>query len=67
MEGIYISGKHKDTVIYWIDEKGKRLYMHSLNPFEIFNSLDECLYDIDEILTYKNLCEGGFENETRRV
>ena len=66
MEEIYIIGEHKDTVIYWIVEKGKRLYMHGLNPFEIFNSLDECLYDIDEILTYKNLCERGFENETGR-
>ena len=66
MEGIYISGEHKDIVIYWTIEKGKKLYMHGLNQFEIFNTLDECLYDIDEILTYKNLCERGFENETGR-
>ena len=64
---IYIIGKHKDTAIYMIAENGKRTYMHGLNVFEFFNTLDETLYDIDEILTYKNLCERGFGNETRRV
>ena len=56
---IYIIGKHKDTAIYMISKNGKRTYMHGLNVFEFFNTLDETLYDIDEILTYKNLCEGG--------
>ena len=59
MEEIYIIGEHKDTAIYMICEKGKRTYMHGLNVFEFFNTLDETLYDIDEILTYKNLCERG--------
>ena len=54
---IYIIGKHKDTAIYMISKNGKRTYMHGLNVFEFFNTLDETLYDIDEILTYKNLCE----------
>ena len=63
---IYIIGKHKDTAIYMICENGKRTYMHALNVFEFFNTLDETLYDIDEILTYKNLCERGVENETGR-
>ena len=35
--------------------------MNGLNPFEFFNTLDEVLYDIDEILTYKTLCKGGNE------
>ena len=47
---IYIIGKHKDTAIYMICENGKRTYMHALNVFEFFNTLDETLYDIDEIL-----------------
>ena len=54
---IYIIGKHKDTAIYMISKNGKRTYMHALNVFEFFNTLDETLYDIDEILTYKNLCK----------
>ena len=60
---IYIIGKHKDTAIYMFCKNGKRTYMHGLNPFDIFNTLDECLYDIDEILTctYKPLCKGGNE------
>ena len=59
---IYIIGKHKDTAIYMICKNGKRTYMHSLNVFEFFNTLDETLYDIDEILTaYKPLCKGGNE------
>ena len=58
---IYIIGKHKDTAIYMIAKKGKIIYMHALNVFEFFNTLDETLYDIDEILTYKNLCKGGNE------
>ena len=60
MEEIYIIGKHKDTAIYMICENGKRTYMHGLNVFDFFNTLDETLYDIDEILTYKNLCERRF-------
>ena len=67
MEGIYVIGEHKDTAIYLSHEKGKRIYMHGLNPLDIFNTLDETLYDIDEILTYKTLCRRGFENETGRV
>ena len=61
MEEIYVIGEHKDTAIYMICENGKRTYMHRLNPFDIFNTLDETLYDIDEILTYKTLCKGGNE------
>ena len=69
MKEIYAIGEHKDTTIYWIYEKGKSLYMHGLNPLDIFNTLDECLYDIDEILTctYKPLCKGGMINETGRI
>ena len=48
---IYIIGKHKDTPIYMISKNGKRTYMHALNVFDFFNTLDETLYDIDEILT----------------
>ena len=63
---IYIIGKHKDTAIYMIAENGKRTYMHGLNVFEFFNTLDETLYDIDEILTsYK--CKGGMNNACGRV
>ena len=58
---IYIIGKHKDTAIYMIAENGKRTYMHALNVFEFFNTLDETLYDIDEILTSKTLCRKGNE------
>ena len=58
---IYIIGKHKDTAIYMICKNGKKTYMHALNVFESFNALDETLYDIDEILTYKTLCKGGNE------
>ena len=59
---IYIIGKHKDTVIYMICKNGKRTYMHALNVFEFFNTLDETLYDIDEILTtYKTHVKGGNE------
>ena len=59
---IYIIGKHKDTAIYMIAKNGKRTYMHGLNVFEFFNTLDEVLYDIDEILTsYKPLCKRGNE------
>ena len=54
---IYIIGKHKDTAIYMISKNGKRTYMHGLNVFDFFNTLDETLYDIDEILTYKTLCK----------
>lgn len=54
-------GEHKDIAIYWTREKGKRLYMHELNPFDFFNTLDEALYDIDEIITYNTLCKGGNE------
>ena len=54
---IYIIGKHKDTAIYMIAKNGKRTYMHGLNPLDIFKTLDETLYDIDEILTYKTLCK----------
>ena len=57
MEEIYVIGEHKDTAIYLIHEKGKRIYMHGLNPLDIFKTLDETLYDIDEILTYKTLCK----------
>ena len=57
---IYIIGKHKDTAIYMIAENGKRTYMHGLNVFEFFNTLDETLYDIDEILTTYNV-KGGNE------
>ena len=57
---IYVIGEHKDTAIYLFNEKGKITYMHGLNVFEFFNTLDETLYDIDEILTsYK--CKGGNE------
>ena len=48
---IYVIGKHKDTAIYLFNENGKITYMNGLNPFEFFNTLDETLYDIDEILT----------------
>ena len=51
---IYIIGKHKDTAIYLFNENGKITYMHGLNVFEFFNTLDETLYDIDEILTTYN-------------
>ena len=61
MEDIYVIGEHKDIAIYLTHEKGKRIYMHGLNPLDIFNTLDETLYDIDEILTYKNLCIRGDE------
>lgn len=61
MEEIYIIGEHKDIAIYFTHENGKRIYMHGLNPLDIFNTLDETLYDIDEILTYKTLCKGGNE------
>ena len=39
--------------------------MHALNVFEFFNTLDETLYDIDEILTYKTLYKGGNEQWDR--
>ena len=59
---IYVIGEHKDIAIYLIHEKGERTYMHGLNPLDIFNTLDETLYDIDEILTtYKNHVKGGNE------
>ena len=59
---IYINGKHKDTSIYMICENSKRTYMHALNVFEFFNTLDETLYDIAEILTsYKTHVKGGNE------
>ena len=58
---IYVIGEHKDTAIYLFNENGKITYMNGLNPFEFFNTLDEVLYDIDEILTYKTLCKGGNE------
>ena len=59
---IYIIGKHKDTAIYMFCKNGKRTYMHGLNVFEFFNTLDETLYDIDEILTsYKPSSKGGNE------
>ena len=60
---IYIIGKHKDTAIYMICKNGKRTYMHGLNPVEFFNTLDETLYDIDEILTttYKPSSKRGNE------
>ena len=59
---IYIIGKHKDTPIYMICKSGKRTYMHALNVFDFFNTLDETLYDIDEILTtYKPSRKGGNE------
>lgn len=58
---IYVIGEHKDTPIYLFNENGKITYMNGLNPFDIFNTLDETLYDIDEILTYKNLCKRGDE------
>ena len=61
MEEIYIIGEHKDTAIYMICKNGKRTYMHGLNVFDFFNTLDETLYDIDEILTYKTLCKRGNE------
>ena len=57
MEGIYVIGEHKGIAIYLNHEKGERTYMHGLNVFEIFKTLDETLYDIDEILTYKTLCK----------
>ena len=60
MKDIYVIGKHKDTAIYLINEKGKIKYMHGLNVFEFFNTLDETLYDIDEILTNYNV-KGGNE------
>ena len=50
---IYVIGKHKDIAIYLFNENGKITYMNGLNTFEFFNTLDEALYDIDEILTYK--------------
>ena len=61
MEEIYVIGEHKDIAIYFTHEKGKRIYMHGLNPVNNFNTLDETLYDIDKILTYKTLCKRGDE------
>lgn len=63
MEDIYVIGKHKDTAIYMIVENGKRTYMHGLNPLDIFSTLDETLYDIDESLTnyYKPSSKRGNE------
>ena len=59
---IYIIGKHKDTAIYMIAKNGKRTYMHGLNVFEFFNTLDETLYDIDEsLIIYKPHVKGGNE------
>ena len=43
----YIIGEHKDIAIYMIAENGKRTYMHALNVFEFFNTLDDTLYDIE--------------------
>ena len=48
---IYVIGKHKDIAIYLFNENGKITYMNGLNLFDFFNTLDEVLYDIDEILT----------------
>ena len=59
---IYVIGEHKDTAIYLFNENGKITYMNGLNTFEFFNTLDEALYDIDEILTtYKTHVKGGNE------
>lgn len=62
MEDIYVIGEHKDIAIYLIHENGKRRYEHAGNPIESFNTLDETLYDIDEILAYANLCKRGMNN-----
>ena len=58
---LYVIGKHKDIDIYLFNENGKITYMNGLNMFEFFNTLDETLYDIDEILTYKTHVKGGNE------
>ena len=57
MDDIYVIVEHKDIFIYLTHENKKRIYMHGLNPLDNFNTLDETLYDIDKILTYKNLCK----------
>ena len=67
MEEIYVIGEHKDIAIYLVHENGKRIYMHGLNPLDNFNTLDETLYDIDEILTYKTYVKEEMNNETGRV
>lgn len=53
---IIVVGNHRDVPIYMICEKRKKRYEHGLNFFESFKTLDEALYDIDEILKYKDLC-----------